>query len=298
VNKDDRFDTVELLGSNSVKEMISVISVINNNDIAKEFLFRGLSRQNTPFELILLDNKDHSYRSAAQAYNEGSAKARGNYLMFIHQDVLLPCCNWLREAENSLSTVTNLGIAGVAGMLRPTFIDDFEVFARYYLLEQLNLSKIWYYRYARGNVFHGRERRPWLGKFTTEVLSTRTLDELLLIIPARVFEKLKFDESTCDNWHLYGVDYSLSAFQKCLDVCVLPHSVIHLSMGKVKKPYFKTLLKLLDKHRTEKIINTTIKPWFTRPKLTELQIRLFFSKGWCTRGELDSFIVLDRQSGH
>jgi hypothetical protein len=268
--------------------MISIISIISNDVIAKEFLLHGLSRQNTRYDLILLDNRRSSYRSAAQAYNEGSAKAKGDYLMFIHQDVLLPCCNWLKEAEESLSTVSNLGIAGVAGMLQPTFINDFEVYARYYLLEKLNLSKVWYYRYARGNVFHGSEKKFWGGKFISEVLSTRTLDELLLIIPARVFENSKFDETTCDDWHLYGVDYSLSTTQERRDVCVLPHSVIHLSTGKVNKAYlarayFKTLMKLIEKHRTEKIINTAHAPWSTRPKLTEWQIRHFLSEGW--RGE-------------
>jgi hypothetical protein len=260
--------------------MISIISIINNDVIAKEFLLSGLSRQNTPYDLILLDNTDFSYRSAAQAYNEGSTKAKGDYLMFIHQDVLLPCRNWLKEAENSLSTVSNLGIAGVAGMLQPTFISDFELSARFYLLEKLGLSKVWYYRYARGNVFHGRERKPWLGKFISEVLSTRTLDELILIIPTRVFANSKFDEASCDNWHLYGVDYSLSASQKGHDVCVLPHSVVHLAWArKLDKGYFKTLLKLIEKHQTEKIINTTLGPWSTRPKLMELQSRRFLSRG-------------------
>jgi hypothetical protein len=263
-----------------VKEMISIISIINNDVIAKEFLLRGLSRQNTRYDLILLDNTNFSYKSAAQAYNEGSAKAQGDYLMFIHQDVLLPCRNWLKEAENSLSTVSNLGIAGVAGVLQPTFISDFELLARFYLLEKLNLSKVWFNRYARGNVFHGREKKPWWGKFISEILSARTLDELLLIIPARVFEMSKFDEKTCDNWHLYGVDYSLSASQKCRDVCVLPQSVIHLSIGKVKKEYFETLAKLTEKYQNEKIINTTIAPWSTRPKLMKWQIHHFLSEGW------------------
>jgi hypothetical protein len=261
-----------------VKEMISIISIINNDFIAKEFLLHGLSRQNVNYDLILINNKDFSYRSAAQAYNEGSAKAKGDYLMFVHQDILLPCRNWLKEAEESLSTVSNLGIAGVAGMLQPSFMNDFEVWARYYLLEKLNLHKVWYYRYARGNVFHGREKKFWWGKFVSEVISTRTLDELVLIIPTKVFENSKFDEMTCDDWHLYGVDYSLSASQKCREVCVLPNSVVHFSTGKVNKAYFKTLVKLINKHRTERIINTTIYPWSTRPKLMDLQMRHFLSK--------------------
>jgi hypothetical protein len=260
--------------------MISVISIINNDAIAKQFLLQGLSWQNTRYDLILINNRNSVFKSAAQAYNEGSAKAKGDYLMFVHQDVLLPSRNWLKKAEESLSALSNLGIAGVAGMLQPTFINDFDLWARYYTLEKLNLSKVWYYRYARGNVFHGREKEFWLGKFTSKVLLTRTLDELLLIIPARVFENLRFDETTCDDWHLYGVDYSLAAFQKCRDVYVLPQSVVHFSTGKVNKAYFKTLTKLIEKHRTEKIINTTIYPWSTRPKLMELQIRHFFSKGW------------------
>jgi hypothetical protein len=263
--------------------MISVISIINNNAIAKEFLLHGLSRQNTHYDLILLDNRNSSYRSAAQAYNEGSAEAKGDYLMFIHQDVLLPCHNWLKEAEESLSTVSNLGIAGSAGMLQPTFINDFEIWARYYMLEKLFLSKVWYYRYSRGNVFHGRDKKFWGGKSTPEIIASKTLDELLLIIPSVVFENLKFDETTCDNWHLYGVDYSLSASQKYRDVFVLPHPVVHLSTGKVNKAYFKTLVKLTKKHRNEKIINTLMCPWSTRPKLMEMQIQHFLSKGWRAR---------------
>jgi hypothetical protein len=260
--------------------MISIISVINNDVIAKEFLLSGLSRQNIRYDLILLDNKDSYYRSAAQALNEGSVKAKGDYLMFIHQDVLLPCRNWLKEAENSLSTISNLGIAGVAGMLQPSFISDFEVLARFHLLEKMNLSKVWYYRYARGNVFQGREKKPWLVKCTSEVISTKTLDELLLIIPAKVFADLKFDETACDDWHLYGVDYSLSASKKGRDVCVLPYSVVHLARPRnLDIGYFKTLVKIIEKHNTEKIINTTLGPWSTRPKLMELQSRRFLSGG-------------------
>jgi hypothetical protein len=268
----------------AVKEVISIISIINNDIIAKEFLLRGLSRQNTQYDLILIDNKNSSYKSAAQAYNEASAKAKGEYLMFIHQDVLLPYPNWLKEVENTLSTISNLGIAGVAGMRQPIFITDFDLFVRYYLLEQLNFSKVWYYNYARGNVYHGREKKFWRGKFISDCLSTRTLDELLLIIPAKVFENSKFDEMTCDGWHLYGVDYSLSEYQKGRDVCVLPYSVVHLSTGNVNKAYFRTLMKLLEKHQNEKIINTTIYPWSTRPKLLELQIRHFLKKGWRGQG--------------
>jgi hypothetical protein len=261
-----------------VKEMISIISIINDDAIAGEFLLCGLSRQNIDYDLILIDNKRSSYKSAAEAYNEGGAKAKGEYLMFVHQDVLLPCRNWLKEVENSLSTISNLGVAGVAGMLQPTFINDFEISAKYYMLKRLNLIKLWYYQYGRGNIFHGLKKKPWFGKFTSEVLPTKTLDEVLLIIPARVFANSKFDETTCNNWHLYGVDYSLTASKEARNVYVLPHSIVHLSIGNLNRAYFKTLARLIRKHRTEKLINTTIAPWSTQPRLLEWQMHHFFPK--------------------
>jgi hypothetical protein len=145
------------------------------------------------------------------------------------------------------------------------------------MLQRLNLIKVWYKRYARGSVFHGYERKPWWGKFTSETILTRTLDEMLLIIPAKVFENSKFDEEVCDNWHLYGVDYSLSTYQEGRNVCVLPNPVVHLSLGKADKEYFRTLMKLIEKYRNEKIINTVFGPWSTRSKLTEMQVDRFLS---------------------
>jgi hypothetical protein len=254
--------------------MISVISIISNKKIATEFLLRGLSRQDTKFELILLDNKSFSYKSASQAYNCGGIKANGDYLMFIHQDVLLPSSNWLKEAENTLSTSSNLGLAGVAGMLKPKYINEFEICMRYYLLRKLGFYPFWFHCYGRGNVFQGRDKLPWMGKPTSEILSVQTLDELLLIIPFKVFEHTKFDEIACDDWHLYGVDYSLTASEKGYKVCVLPCPAFHLSTGKRSKTYFKTLIKLIKKHRNERVINTTMGLWPTRPKLTKLIMRL------------------------
>jgi hypothetical protein len=86
--------------------MISIISTVNNEKIAKEFLLRGLSRQNTKFELFLVDNRAFSYKSASQANNRAGLNASGDYLMFIHQDVLLLSRNCARQ-----NLLTNLNYA-------------------------------------------------------------------------------------------------------------------------------------------------------------------------------------------
>ena len=250
--------------------MISVISVINNEKIAKEFLLRGLSNQNTRFELILLDNKASFYKSASQAYNRASIKAKGDYLVFIHQDVLLPSKNWLKETESWLSTLPKFGLAGVAGMLKPKFLNELEICVYYYLLRRLGMTSFWFHRFGRGNIFHGPGKLPWKGKFISNTVSVQTLDELLLIVPSNVFDRIKFDENVCDGWNLYGVDYSLAVSRKGLEVYVLPCPVFHLSIGKINRLYFKTLTKLIEKHKIEKVINTTCGPWPTNQKLAQL----------------------------
>ena len=259
--------------------MISVISIINHKKIAKDFLLKGLSLQDTKYELILLENDNNlSYNSAAQAYNFGANRAQGDFLMFIHQDVLLTSRSWLKDAENTLSTISNLGICGVVGMLKPQYITDFEMYARYALLTTLKLS-IWVGRYGRGNLFSGYEKEPWWGKKISDILSVQAVDEMLLIVPAKVFEKIKFDETTCDGWHLYGVDYSLAVPKAGLQTCILPNPIVHLAAGKMSISYYKTLVKLLKKHRNEKMINTTCGLWFTRPQISKMQMhRVRFSQ--------------------
>lgn len=257
------------------EDMISVISIINNEKIAKDFLLQGLSHQNTKYELILIENKNNlSYKSASQALNCGGNRAKGDFLMFIHQDVMLFSHSWLKDAENSLSTVSNLGIAGVVGMLKPHYMNDFEMYVRCALLTTLKLSA-WVSHYGRGNLCCGYEKKPWWGKQISGILSVQTLNEMLLIVPAQVFENTKFDETTCDDWHLYGVDYSLTASKAGLQTCILPYPVIHWDGGArgLSKPYYKTLGKLLKKHKNEETINTTCGLWFTRPQISELQMR-------------------------
>lgn len=240
--------------------MISVISVMNNETVAREFLLRGLSRQDSKFELLLVDNRASTYKSASEAYNVTGTKANGDYLMFVHQDVLLLSRNGLREAEEWLSTQTRVGLAGVVGMLKPKFANQIEVCTRYYLLQKLGKYYLWNQRYGRGNVFHGFEREralPWGGRFISDVVPVQTVDELILIVPACVFESVKFDESVCDYWHLYGVDFSLTVSQKGYKVCVLPCFVLHQSTGTVTKFLISSGRKLIKKHKQEKVINTT-----------------------------------------
>jgi len=80
----------------------------------------------------------------------------------------------------------------------------------------------------------------------------------------------------CDDWHLYAVDYSLSAAKLGFDVYILPTSIYHASTGaSISGRYYSTLGRLLEKHRDAGWIYTTCGFWTRRLPISLQKIRVF-----------------------
>ncbi len=227
-------------------------------------LLASLKEQTTPYELILLDNTSRKYKSASNALNKGARDAKGDYLMFVHQDVSLVSRYNLKYAEEVLAGLPNLGAAGVAGSTRN---GGFSI------------------------MHQGIPPRPvhsHLGM--TEPVCTQTLDECLIMVPKSVFKVTQFDENTCDDWHLYTVDYCLSLANLGFNIYVIPMYIYHQSLGghnanilqdvthlgPYPEGYYRTLKKLITKHKSRyKNIYTTTVNWNTRlPLLLQRIIHL------------------------
>nr|WP_321422513.1 glycosyltransferase [uncultured Methanobacterium sp.] len=223
-----------------MRKMISIICVYNDEEILNRFLLESLKHQTKEYELILLDNRENQFKSAAEALNHGGMISNGKYLMFVHQDVALCTDDTLENFEKALESLPDTGIASVAGKLNR--------------------------RGVVTNVKHGDNFKP-AGRFQiTEPKKVQTVDEVLIIIPKKVFEDFKFDEDVCDNWHLYAVDYSLSMKKLGLNSYVIPSNVYHKSNGisSYNKEYYRTLKKILKKHKNSYLfIYTTMDNWST-----------------------------------
>lgn len=178
--------------------MISVIVVYNDWAMLRENLLRSLEKQDTKYELILVDNTKNDFAGYPVAINYGGSQAHGEYLMFVHQDVELIGNNWLRRAEQYLNTLSDVGIAGVAGVDQKAnpvgFIND------------------------RGRLWGSPIKSP---------NSVMTLDEQLVIVPNKIFRKLKFDEGF--KWHSWSADYCMQLQAIGLKVYVLPLFISHNS---------------------------------------------------------------------
>lgn len=235
--------------------MISVVCIYNNEKIFNDFLLKSLNCQTSNFELIGIDNTSNKFKSAAEALNYGGRKAKNKYIMFAHQDVSFLSDSWLENTEKFLDSITNLGIAGVAGMSE---------------CGSSNPER------GRNIITHGipPEVWPWSNQIQKPE-QVQTLDECLVIVPKSTFDVLEFDEKTCNGWHLYAVDYCLSAKERGFGVYALPVDLYHLSSAVSKKKfpsligplpdeYYKTLDTLIKKHRKKyKKIYTTCGDWDT-----------------------------------
>ena len=236
--------------------MISVICVYNNKTVLEDFLLRSLRDQTCDHELVLLDNTRQQFSSAAKALNHGANDAKGKYLMFVHQDIALDSNSWLVDVEKLLDSLTDLGIAGVAGARSSTTTGKLEVST---------------------NIVHGTPARRASPKVLHKPERVQTVDECLFIVPKSVYDLLPFDEEVCCDWHLYAVDYSLMVAHSGLGAYAIPAVVYHrsggtnkgllqsvLSMGPYDPGYYQTLDKLLKKHRSYVMkICTTTGSWDT-----------------------------------
>ena len=170
--------------------MFTILCCYNNREELEQMLLPSLKRQTAPYRLRLIDSRKEGYRSAAEAYNRtleaemGKNDTKNDFLLFIHQDVAFDESDFLQQLE--LALLEHPGcIAGLAGVTPAGII-----------LSNLR------YRETGSYITRRQLDRP------TEAAS---LDECLFAMPWDVWHKVRFDEHTCDHWHLYAVDLCYAA---------------------------------------------------------------------------------------
>lgn len=217
--------------------MVSVIIIYTRDDqlnLAKEWLDK---QTGVEIETIILDNRGNcAYSSAAAALNDGAKRAKGEYLIFMHQDVYLwdteSCAKYASFLESHPDAI--IGIAGVAKDGRGVRYDLWQTQKKY--------------RFAL----------PANG----EIIPAKTLDECMFAMTKKRWEELKFDEVTCDNWHFYGADICYANQFSGGENFLVPLEVCHDSLGTPEgKSFHRSVKRMIKKYRgkLEEIETTCIR---------------------------------------
>lgn len=217
-------------------EMYSIIVCSVRSDDAEKL---RINIENTigegiPVEYIAYDNRGTG-KGICQVYNECAAKARYDYLCFIHEDVEFMTNGWGRIIGDKLAE-DSCGVVGFVGSAMK---------AR--SLTGWNSTK----KYGvRANFIQGGKRelvnvRNPGGQCFSRVV---TLDGMCLFTRRDVWRRLKFDEHMLRGFHCYDLDYTIASAVDGLQNWVCNHVMIkHRSGGNIDRKWFVDTKKLHEK---------------------------------------------------
>jgi glycosyltransferase involved in cell wall biosynthesis len=179
----------------------SVIAAVNSEEVLQQCLLRSPDLQIQEAGEVLLQR---NFENAADAFNAAIARAKGDVLVFIHQDVYLPA-GWFQQLATMINrlalTDPNWGVLGIYGV---TPAGE-----------------------PRGHLYCNANQCA-LGQSIQKPVEVGTLDEVILII--RKNSGLQFDAGL-KGFHLYGTDICLAARQSGRKNYVVPGFCIHNANG-------------------------------------------------------------------
>jgi len=186
--------------------------------------------KDVPHEIVGI----HDARSLAEGYNRGAKRAKGEILVFSHDDIEIASPDFARKLIGRLSQFDLVGIAGTDRVCGGTWMDA-------------------HWPHVFGQVgYPAKERRILATAFLIRGISAtpmQALDGVFLATRRPVVEKIVFDESTFDGWHLYDLDFSYrvagAGFR--LGVCN-DLLIVHQSGGNYGEAWYQYARKFMQKH--------------------------------------------------
>ncbi len=219
--------------------MISIIIIANKEEIFKSFVQVLNKQKNVDYELLVIENYDNHIVSAREALKKKAQISKGDYLLFMHPDIVFLDENVLSSFCSYLYSLNNSGIIGVAGS--PSYLIDNK-------------------RIIISSIVHGNNKKN-AGRPLDFPKLVQTVDECMFAISKELFDSMSFAD--IDGFHMFGVELCLKSILKNRNNYVVPANIWHMSDGQsMDSKYMITLLELSKElGRSFPYINTTVKRW-------------------------------------
>ena len=212
--------------------VVSFVCVYNNQEMYDTVLRDSLKKQKCKYsyELIGINNKDNKFPSAASALNSGAKKAKGTYIVFIHQDIEFLGVYSLEALIEELNILQDGDIFGIAG-------------------EKMEKN-------GEHNMYTSMRFGEWKKTYPAipvdKPVTVAAIDECLFGMTRETWAKRNLNEVICDNWHFYAVEYCCHVRKNNNHVYVLNSMINHLSRaGTLSKSYFKSLERLCEHYQND-----------------------------------------------
>lgn len=149
-----------------------------------------------PYELIHIPDA----QSLCEGYNRGASKARGDILVFCHDDISILCEDVAPRLRSALQRYDLVGVAGTSKLVSGKWVGAG-------------------FPYLHGHICHGSPDHHAFtylnygcGKDPHLVDQVQALDGVFFATKRQVWEQVAFDAQTFDGFHLYDLDFTFRAF--------------------------------------------------------------------------------------
>lgn len=185
-----------------------------------------------PHEIIGI----HDARSLCEGYNRGVRQSNGDLLVFSHDDVELASPDFAARVLHHLENYDLVGIAGTSRLVSGNWINGG-----------------WPHLHGQVGSEVAKPGRLIVTVYQLAGPATagvEAIDGVLLAARRELLERVAFDETTFDGWHLYDLDFSLAAHAAgfrtavCNDICL-----IHDSIGTYNEDWQRYARRFEEKHR-------------------------------------------------
>ena len=219
--------------------MVSVI-VCSKQDPSWTLHERNVKKTaHSPVEYIRIDNRDGRYGICA-AYNTGIQKARGDIVVFMHEDAFFMEAGWDDVLVKKISDPA-IGLVGIAGTQYlfanpPGWVVAGRPFIRGKVIHETD----------GGDVFH-------LTVFSWDTTDSDVVavDGLFFAVRQSLFGSVRFDDALFDRFHFYDLDICMQ-IRKTHRIIVTPDIAIkHQSGGSFNEEWFTYAQRFVQKYRNE-----------------------------------------------
>ena len=186
-------------------------------------------------EFVIIDNSENQY-SIFQAYNLGIKKSVFDYVVFLHDDILIHTNDWGIVIQNIF--INNIGLIGIAGSkvkskMPSAWWDCPTEFMQINIIQHIKPDKkeIWNYGF----------------KNNSNLENVVAIDGVFMAMNKN--KQLFFDENL-SGFHNYDLNISFECLSNGFEVVVTNQILIeHFSKGNIDNSWYKTTFELHKKYK-------------------------------------------------
>ena len=213
--------------------MLSIVICSKNKEVCDQLVANINQTIGIPFELEIVTNAE----SITQAYESGLKKSRGEFCLFLHEDVLFHSQDWGKSLLVHFNSDSSLGLIGVAGSKTHTLVPS-----------------AWWDCTENDKVIRILQHKPDAQKQDqnqgfegTKLVEVAVIDGVFMALRKEV--GAHFDQ-TLIGFHGYDLALSLAVQEKGYKVAVIQDVVVeHFSLGNLHLGWLTALFHVHRKYK-------------------------------------------------